>query len=142
LIATAIRIAEAPFAAISRIRSSSSRVQFRMLGRAFQLVWRFVRCRLCWIKRVQFHVDLSDLSVYRIAPDRGAVFTTHLSDQSCFSGEEFSKRFVRHEGYFVGPTELPGDPRPEPGVPIGLPFAACPTPTPGELTVPLPAEAG
>lgn len=42
----------------------------------------------------------------------------------------------------AGPTDFSGEPRPEPGLPIGTPLAACPTPTPGALTVPPPDELG
>src|ERR1700754_882456 len=39
--------------------------------------------------------------------------------------------------YFTLPSMgCSGEPRPEPGDPIGSPLAACPTPTPGALTDP------
>jgi hypothetical protein len=46
------------------------------------------------------------------------------------------------QGHYFGPTEFSGDPKPEPGAPIGKPFAAVPTPTPGALTLPLPGADG
>jgi hypothetical protein len=43
---------------------------------------------------------------------------------------------------FRASTGFSGEPRPEPGEPIGLPLVAVPTPTPGPLTAPSPLEAG
>jgi hypothetical protein len=42
----------------------------------------------------------------------------------------------------VEPTEFSGEPKPDPGAPIGNPFAACPTPTFGALIAPSPGWDG
>jgi hypothetical protein len=41
---------------------------------------------------------------------------------------------------FLASTGFSGDPSPDPGEPIGFPFAAVPTPTPGPLTAPVSLE--
>src|SRR5689334_3323600 len=58
------------------------------------------------------------------------------------TSQELALRQQGGPGHLVLPTVFSGEPKPEPGEPIGNPLAACPTPTFGAPTLPSPGCEG
>ena len=76
------------------------------------------------------------------APGSRPIWRNSLSDWALLRAE--SPPLCARSGYlsFLASTGFSGEPKPDPGLPIGLPFVAVRTPMPGPLTVASPSFAG